>query len=304
VNHLFAAIPSPDISFVQLGPIRIHFYALFILAGIAVALIVGNQRLKSRGAKKGELLDISLWVVPIGLVGARFFHVVTHWADYFGAGKNFVDVFKIWEGGIAIYGGVIGGLLGAWIGSRMSGIRLVSYLDAIAPGVLLAQGIGRIGNYFNSELFGQPTNLPWGISIDPSNPAYPVGLPAGVAFHPTFAYELLWDVLGAVALILIDRKFALRWGRLFGLYLVVYSTGRYFIEGLRLDPSDIYFGLRTNQWSAVIGVLLGLAIFYLQQRRHTGSEVTVYLDGREPIDEPVNTEDDEKPLDSKATSTD
>ena len=286
--HLVSSIPSPEISYFDLGPVRIHIYALFILLGIVLALILGSQRLKMRGARGGEIIDVSLWAVPIGLVGARFFHVITHWDDYFAPGKDFLEVFKIWNGGIAIYGGLAFGILGAMLGCRIVGIRFTSYADAIAPGVLLAQGVGRIGNYFNSELFGSPTDLPWGLQIATSNSAYPAGFPAGVTFHPTFAYELLWDLVGVALLLLIDKRQQLRWGRMFGLYLAYYSLGRFFIEGMRMDPSDVYFSLRTNQWMAIFGIVIGIAIVFVQNNRHTGDEKSVYLEGREPNNKPLD----------------
>ena len=295
MKYLVSSIPSPTVSYLDLGPVRVHFYALFILLGITLAIISGNQRLKARGASGGELLDVSLWAVPIGLIGARFFHVITHWLDYFGPGKDFLEIFKIWNGGIAIYGGLIFGILGAWLGCRISGIKFSSYADAVAPGVLLAQGIGRIGNWFNSELFGAPTDLPWGLQIAATNPAFPAGLPDGTLFHPTFAYELLWNVLGFAILLLVDRKWELRWGRMFGLYLAYYSVGRFFIESIRIDPSDIYFGFRTNQWMAVFGILIGLGIIIVQNRRHPGTEVSVYLPGREPAQEISDELESEKP---------
>ena len=190
ISSILTSIPSPDISFIELGPLRIHFYALFILTGIILALLLTEARLRSRGAESGIALDISLWAIPFGILGGRFFHVITHPNDYFFAGADLLAVFRIWEGGLAIYGALIFGSLGAYIGARQAGIRFVSYLDAVAPGVLLAQAVGRWGNYFNNELFGLPTDLPWGLEISSSNPAYPAGLPDGVLFHPTFLYYL------------------------------------------------------------------------------------------------------------------
>jgi prolipoprotein diacylglyceryl transferase len=147
---------------------------------------------------------------------------------------------------------------------------------------LLAQAIGRWGNYFNNELFGTPTDLPWGLEIQSSNPAYPVGLPEGVLFHPTFIYESLWSLAGVAVLLLLDKKFELRWGKLFALYLVFYSVGRVWVEAIRIDPSEIIFGLRTNIWSAIIGIAVGITIYLVQKKRHTGLETNVYLPGKEP----------------------
>lgn len=273
-------IPSPSISYVDLGPFRVHFYALFIILGIFVAAFMAHTRLKARGAKGLEVTDIALWAVPFGIVGGRIVHVLTHLGDYVGEGKDFTAAFRIWEGGLAIYGALIFGFLGAWLGARSTGVRLLSFADAVAPGILIAQAIGRIGNYFNQELFGAPTTLPWGLAIEPGNPALPAGLPIDTLYHPTFAYEALLNLLGAAILLLLDRKFELRWGKLFALYLVWYSSVRFFIEDLRIDPSEVFLGLRTFQWFALAGILLGSALFFVQRRRHPGLEPGVYF--REP----------------------
>ncbi len=273
-------IPSPSISYVDLGPFRVHFYALFIILGIFVAAFMAHTRLKARGAKGLEVTDIALWAVPFGIVGGRIVHVLTHLGDYVGEGKDFTAAFRIWEGGLAIYGALIFGFLGAWLGARSTGVRLLSFADAVAPGILIAQAIGRIGNYFNQELFGAPTTLPWGLAIEPGNPALPAGLPIDTLYHPTSSYEPLLNLLGAAILLLLDRKFELRWGKLFALYLVWYSSVRFFIEDLRIDPSEVFLGLRTFQWYALAGILLGSALFFVQRRRHPGLEPSVYF--REP----------------------
>jgi prolipoprotein diacylglyceryl transferase len=281
--HLLSSIPSPEISFIELGPLRVHFYALFILTGILLAIMIAQSRLKARGAEDGIALDISLWAIPFGIVGGRIFHVITHPRDYFFPGADLLAIFRIWEGGLAIYGALSLGLVGAYIGARQSGIKLFSFLDAVAPGVLLAQGIGRWGNYFNKELFGLPTDLPWGLEIPSSNPAYPSGLPEGVLFHPTFLYESIWAVLGFTLLIAADKRFNLRFGRMFALYLIFYSVGRMWVEAIRIDPSEVILGMRINNWSALLGIVVGLAIFVIQSRRHPGLEKSVYLPGREPV---------------------
>jgi prolipoprotein diacylglyceryl transferase len=281
-NFIFSAIPSPEVSYIELGPLRVHFYALCILAGIVLALILTESRLRARGAEAGVALDISLWAIPFGILGGRFFHVLTHPDDYFFPGADLLAIFRIWEGGLAIYGALILGSVGAYIGARSAGIKFTSYLDAVAPGVLLAQAIGRWGNYFNNELFGTPTDLPWGLEIPSSNPAYPAGLPDGVLFHPTFLYESIWSLTGVALLLAADRRFNLRWGKMLGLYLIYYSVGRVWIEAIRIDPSEIVFGLRINIWSAIIGISVGLAILVIQSRRHPGQEPTVYRPGRQP----------------------
>jgi len=284
VNFLMS-IPSPDVSFIDLGPVRIHFYALFILTGIVIASLMADAKLSKRGAEKGVFLDIALWAVPAGILGGRLFHVITHPRDYFYEGADLLAIFRIWEGGLAIYGAIALGAVGAWWGARQAGIRFLAVADAAAPGLLIAQGLGRMGNYFNQELFGIPTTLPWGLQISPANPAYPNGLPEGLLFHPTFLYEMLWNFAGAAVLLYLASKLQLQWGKVFGLYLVIYSTGRIWIESIRIDPSEIILGLRINIWSALIGILIGLLIILVQTRRHPGLEPSVFAPGREPAEE-------------------
>jgi len=274
--RILNSIPSPTISYFDVGPLRIHFYAVFILVGIAAAILIGNKRLAARGGENWVVLDIALWTVPFGLIGARLFHVFTHVTDYFGPGKNAMEIFAIWNGGLAIYGGLIAGAFGAYVGCRQAGIKFFSFADAIAPGVLLAQAIGRWGNYFNQELFGKPTDLPWGLEIERPNPAIPTGLPDSAVFHPTFAYEFLWSLVGVAVLLILDKRFDLRWGRLFALYLSYYSIGRFWIEGIRIDPSEIFLGLRTNQWSALLTLAIGVGLYVYSRRSHTGVETSVY----------------------------
>jgi len=281
-SQVLQSIPSPDISYIELGPFRVHFYALFILTGIILALILTESRLRSRGAEAGLALDISLWAIPFGILGGRFFHVITHPADYFFPGADLLAVFRIWEGGLAIYGAILLGSLGAYIGARQAKVKFLSYVDAVAPGMLLAQAVGRWGNYFNNELFGLPTDLPWGLEISSRNPAYPAGLPEGVLFHPTFLYESIWSLIGVLILLAADKRFSLRWGKLFGLYLIYYSIGRIWVEAIRIDPSEILLGLRINIWSAIAGIIVGLAVIIIQSRRHPGLETSVYKAGFEP----------------------
>lgn len=290
MHNILTQFPNPPFSSFSLGPLTIHMYALCILAGIIAAYFVGATRFSKRGGDAGTLLDVILWAVPFGIVGGRIFHVVTHAGDYFGVYPTFQEtifhVIAVWEGGLAIYGAVILGSVGAWIGAKRSGVRFVSVLDALAPGIILAQATGRWGNYFNQELFGQATDLPWGLLIDKSNPAFPTEFPAETLFHPAFLYEFLIDLFGFFLLIWISNKFKLQWGKVFALYLVVYSVGRYFVESIRLDPSEVFYGLRTNQWSAVIGIAVGLLIFFVQTRRHTGVEKSVYLEDRMKAEQP------------------
>lgn len=276
-----ASIPSPPISSFQVGPLTIHFYALCILAGIVVAAFLTNHRLTKRGAEPWVVIDICLLAVPLAIIGARIFHVLTHPGFYFGEDKNPWAVLFIWEGGIAIFGALIGGAVGAWLGCRWTGIRFWSFADALAPGLLLAQAMGRFGNWFNQELFGLPTDLPWGLEISPDNPAFPAGLADDTLFHPTFLYEVIWNVVGVVVLLWLGKRASMQWGRLFAVYLIWYSAGRIVWESIRIDPSEVFFGLRTNVWAAVLGVVVGLVILAVQRRRHLGLEPSVYVPGRE-----------------------
>lgn len=264
--------------------LNIKTYALCILLGIVVAVWMTSHRLTKRGAEPGVVLDIALWCVPLGIIGARIYHVLTHYNDYFGPGKDIMHVFYIWEGGIAIFGSLIGGAIGVLIGCHFAGIRFWSFADALAPGLLLAQAFGRFGNYFNHELFGQPTNLPWGLQIpntaaDP-NAAFPVGLPAGTLFHPTFLYEILWNLLGVTVILLLEREYRYRWGKMIAVYFIWYGIGRVWFESIRIDPSDIFLGLRSNVWGALAAIVLGIVVFAVQLRRHPGLEPGVYVPGR------------------------
>jgi len=277
--HLITSIPSPSIQYFELGPLRVHIYALCILAGIALAAWITDARLTKRGAERGVVLDIILWAVPLGIIGARFYHVFTHPADYFYDGADPMKVFYIWEGGNAIFGSLLGGAVGAWIGCKQTGIRFWSFADALAPAMLIAQATGRLGNYFNHELFGQPTTLPWGLEIESTNPAFPVGLPEGTLFHPMFLYEILWNLFGAFVILALERKFYLRWGKAFGVYLIWYGIGRSVFETYRLDSSETFFSIRTNVWAALLAIVVGVLIILIQNRRHPGKELSVYVEG-------------------------
>ncbi|WP_083393129.1 prolipoprotein diacylglyceryl transferase [Curtobacterium sp. MMLR14_010] len=270
---------------------RIHAYAICILLGIVAAVILTNRRLNARGVERWIIIDIAIWAVPFGIVGGRLFHVLTHFSDYFGPGRDPWSFLYIWEGGLAIFGALILGSVGAYFGCRQVGLRFTAFLDAVAPAMLLAQAFGRLGNYFNHELFGMPTSLPWGLQIESSNAAYPTGLPEGTLFHPTFLYEIIWNVVGVAVILLIDRRFQLQWGRVLALYLIWYGIGRSVLESIRVDTSETFFGVRTNVWVAFAAILLGIVIFLVQSRRHTGKEPSPYLPGREPRAKSVDSDD-------------
>jgi prolipoprotein diacylglyceryl transferase len=283
--------PGPEWQSFQIpmpwGALTIHMYALCILVGIILAVIVTSRRLTRRGAEPGIVLDIALWAVPLGIIGARFYHVLTHPNDYFFEGANVWNPFEpgaiwnIWEGGNAIYGALIGGAVGVLIGCRFTGIRFLSFADALAPGLLLAQAAGRLGNWFNHELFGAPTDLPWGLEIDSDNLAFPAGLADGTLFHPTFLYEIVWNLAGVVAILLLERAFNMRWGRAFAVYLIWYGTGRAFLESIRVDPSEMFLGIRANVWASFAAILVGVVMLLVLRHRHTGAEPSPYVPGRE-----------------------
>lgn len=259
--------------------LTIHAYALCILAGIIVALVITNRRLVARGVEPWLVLDVMLIAIPMGIIGGRLYHVLTHPNDYF-AGQDPLTILYVWQGGMAIFGALILGAAGAYIGTRLVGLRFVSVLDAVVPGLLIAQAFGRFGNWFNNELFGVPTDLPWGLPIDSSNPAYPIGLPPGQLFHPVFLYEAMWNVIGAIVIVAIARLVHAQWGRQFALYLMWYGVGRVAIETIRLDPSETLLGVRVNVWASLAAIALGIAIWVIQGRRHTGAEPSPYREGR------------------------
>ncbi|WP_396643325.1 prolipoprotein diacylglyceryl transferase [Microbacterium sp.] len=287
------SIPSPDPVFAQfsLGPLTIHTYALCIIAGMIAAVLFTQRRLGTRGAAPGTVLDIVIWAIPLGIVGARFYHVFTHVGDYFYPGANIWAIFAIWDGGNALYGSLLGGAVGAWIGCRISGIRLWSFADALAPAMLVAQAIGRLGNWFNHELFGLPTTLPWGLEIESSNPKFPEGLAEGTLFHPLFLYEMIWNLVGVAIILLLERRIALRWGKAFAVYLIWYGLGRSWLEAIRIDPtSDGFLGIPANVWASFVAIALGVALFVVQWIRHREPEASIFRDGVGPAvanDEPA-----------------
>lgn len=284
------SIPSPDpvLSQFSIGPLTIHTYALCILAGIAAAVIIAQRRLVARGGQAGQVIDIILWAVPLGIVGARFYHVFTHGGDYFYPGADLWDVFAIWDGGNAIYGGLIGGTVGAFIGCRRAGIRLWSFADVLAPAMLVAQAIGRLGNWFNHELFGLPTTVPWGLEILPTDPMFPDDLPAGTLFHPLFLYEMIWNLVGVAVIIFLERRFRLRWGKVWALYMIWYGLGRSWLEAIRIDPtSDAFIGIPANIWASFVAIALGVVLFVVQTRRHPEPEPSIFRDEPAEVSEKV-----------------
>lgn len=307
------SIPSPSWSGFDIplpgGSLRIHAYALCILLGIILGLWLTAVRWKRRGTPEGSLWDIAIWAIPFGIVGGRLYHVISSPEAYFGPGFNGTGdlslIPQIWRGGLGIWGAVVLGVVGAWIGCRRSGVKLTAFLDAAAPGLLLAQAIGRWGNWFNQELFGGPTTLPWGLQIDPSSPNFPAGMPSGTLFHPTFLYESVWNLIGVAILLVLDRRFHFRRGRLFWLYAVYYTLGRVWIESLRIDDAEqiSLFGITTrlNVWTSIFVFVAALIIFIVLGLRGRPEPDTAYLAGREPAaaiadeDESAGHSDGDKP---------
>jgi len=265
-------IPSPETGVWDLGPIPLRAYAMFIVLGIIVAVVLGNKRYEARGGRPGVITDIAIWAVPFGIVGGRLYHVLSDWQIYFGEqGRGLTAAFRIWDGGLGIWGAVILGGVGAWIGARRSGVVLPPIADAIAPGIALAQAIGRLGNYFNQELFGSPTTLPWGLEISPAN--RPEGYAEYATFHPTFLYESLWLVALALVVMWADRRFNLGHGRAFALYVLLYTVGRVWIEALRIDSANHILGMRLNVWTSILVGLGALAYLVISSRIRPGREV-------------------------------
>ncbi len=267
------SIPSPSISKFQLGPVTIHIYALCLLTGIVFAWWLGGRRWRARGGTGDTFDTIVLTAVLSGIVGARIYHVLTHWGDYFAPGLNPWKAFAIWEGGIAMFGSLIGGALGAWIAARRLGASFPALADSLAPGIILAQAVGRLGNWFNQELFGGPDNGPLGLEIDPSR--RPPGLEDQATFQPTFLYELSWNLAGGLLLLWLDRRFRFGHGRAFALYMLIYGTGRFWIEGIRTDFSYMFGPLRTNQITALLVAVAGLTMFLVLTKLRPGRETEV-----------------------------
>jgi prolipoprotein diacylglyceryl transferase len=270
------SIPSPSDGVWNLGPVPLRGYALCIILGIVAAIWIGERRWVARGGKSGEVSDLAVWAVPFGLVGGRLYHVATDYQLYFGEDNNPVTALYVWRGGLGVWGAIAMGALGVVIGARLKGIRLLPVLDAMAPGVLIAQALGRWGNWFNQELFGGPTDLPWGLEIDRDH--RPVGYIDVETFHPTFLYEFLWCLAAFAFVVWADRRFRLGHGRVLALYVMAYTLGRGWIETLRIDDVQLQdvLGLRLNVWTSIVLFVAAAAYFVVVGRRHPGREELVY----------------------------
>jgi prolipoprotein diacylglyceryl transferase len=263
---LLAFLPSPSQGTWHLGPVPIRAYALTMIGGILAAGWIGAKRMESRGYKAEKMIDIGLWAVPFGIVGARLYHVFSSPQAYFGAGGNPWKAFAIWEGGLGIWGSIALGAVGGIIGAKRAGVPVGVLADALAPGIAVGQAIGRLGNWFNQELFGAPTTLPWGLQVSDAA-ALQAGFPAGTLFHPTFLYELLWNLAVAYVLIQAGRRWRWRHGQTFFAYMFLYCLGRVWIEALRVDTASHVLGLRLNVWTSILVGLVGLGLFIWSRRR-------------------------------------
>ena len=266
-----AGIPSPSSAVWYLGPIPVRAYALCILAGVFVAVWWSDRRYRARGGRPDLVLDVAIVAVPAGIVGARLYHVVSSPDDYFGPNGDLSRIPQTWQGGLGIWGGIAGGVLAGMLLLRHRGLRVAPLADAVAPTLLVAQAIGRLGNWFNQELYGAPTTLPWGLRIDDAHLPAGSTYPPGTLFHPTFLYEALWNLAGAVLLVWIGRRMVARrgvtGGRLMWIYLMVYTAGRVWIEMLRIDEAETVLGLRLNVWTSIVIFLVGAIGLALASRR-------------------------------------
>ena len=241
-----AYIPSPSTNGVNIGPVRLHLYGVMIAIGIGAAVWLADRRWQAIGGKRGTMSTLAVWGVPGGLIGSRLYSLATSWqVDTEG---HWYRAFEIWRGGLGIWGGVIGGVLLGAVGARRHHLPLRPLLDCVAPALALAQAIGRWGNYFNQELYGRPTSLPWAVKIDSPPPQYPTAH----TFQPTFLYESIWDLIVVGLVIWIERRFRIRRGFLIAAYAACYTFGRFFTEYLRIDTAHRFLGLRLNDWTSII----------------------------------------------------
>jgi prolipoprotein diacylglyceryl transferase len=264
---MFAAIPSPTQSQFEVGPLTFHFYALCIILGVAAAVLIGNRRYVGFGGKSGVVGDVAVFAVPAGVIGGRVYHVITSPEKYFGVGGEPIAALYIWQGGLGIWGAITLGFAAAYFAYRRhpqnSGIQFSRFADALAPALLVAQAIGRWGNWFNKELFGRPLDAPWALEIPPSY--RPIGYSGYESFHPVFLYESIWCLAVAAFLIFYPKLRKLRAGSIFALYVGLYSFGRGLIELIRIDESNLILGLRLNVFTSIF--LIVAASIYLYRHR-------------------------------------
>ena len=266
-------IPSPSSGVWYPFGLPIRAYALCIIAGIVVGGLIASRRWRARGGTADTFELVIAVAIPCGIVGARIYHVITDYQLYFGPGRDPIDALKIWNGGLGIWGAVAGGVLGGYLVGRRKGVRFPAMLDAVAPGLAVAQAIGRLGNWFNQELFGRPTMLPWGLEIDERH--RPTGYEEYSTFHPTFLYELVWNLGVAGVLIWADRRWKLGHGKVFALYVVLYTAGRFWIEALRIDTVNEIGGFRLNNYTSLIVFVVALGWLIWLVKNRPGRETVV-----------------------------
>jgi prolipoprotein diacylglyceryl transferase len=258
---LIGSIPSPSSGAIDLGPLTIHMYGLTLLVAIGLCIWIGGTRFVARGGDWDTIFRVAVWGVAAGIVGARLYHLATSWSE---VPDEWWGPFAIWRGGLGVWGGIgLGCIVGGYIAKR-SGADVWLLADCVAPGLLVAQAVGRLGNWWNQELYGRPTDLPWGLEIDPLN--RPLESLDQLTYHPTFLYELLWNLAAAGALVLIGRRFTIKPPGIFALYIAIYSFGRFWIELLRVDPAHHIAGVRLNVFVAAALCVAGIVWFLLSQR--------------------------------------
>ncbi|HLH46881.1 MAG TPA: prolipoprotein diacylglyceryl transferase [Acidimicrobiales bacterium] len=269
---VLAYIPSPPANGVDVGPLRLHVYGLMIALGVVAAVWMAQRQWTRIGGAANTMSSLAVWGVPGGLVGARLYSLATSWNV--DTGGSVVRAFEIWHGGLGIWGGVLGGVATGLYGARRRGLPAAPLLDCVAPAFPIAQAIGRIGNYFNQELYGWKSGLPWAVKID-----HPTALmhngqpyPPGTTFQPTFLYELIWDLIVAWLVLWVGRRFRIRRGYLFAAYAAFYTFGRFFTEYMRIDEAHRFFGLRLNDWSSVIVFVVAMALLLTRGRHPVGDD--------------------------------
>jgi prolipoprotein diacylglyceryl transferase len=282
-----AAIPSPSTKQIEIGPLHLRAYGLMIALGVFAAVWLAQKRWAARGHDPEDFIYVAMRAVPAGLIGARLYHVITDWRSFEG---RWEDSVKIWQGGLGIPGGMLAGVLvGAWAAKRR-GMPLPDALDAAAPALPLAQAIGRLGNWFNQELFGKPTDLPWALKIDVEN--RPVGYIQYETFHPTFLYEMLWNLALCAFLLWFDSKRVIRRGYLIAVYVLGYAIGRLWVELLRIDKASKLFGVRINVWTSLFAIVFSLAVLLIYGRRRDDADEPAHDAGDGAIGEPDEAEDE------------
>lgn len=260
LQFVLASIPSPSSNSFDLGPLTFRYYGLMIALGVLAAVEIGRARWAARGGDPDDVIEIAKWAVPAGLIGSRIYHVITDWKRYQG---RWLDAFKIWEGGLGIPGGLLLGVaVGIWV-ARSRGWSITGLVDSIIPGIPVAQAIGRLGNWFNQEIYGRPTDLPWAVEIDDPSEQFA----QFSTFHPTFLYEGLLNLLIAGLLIFADRKKWLKPGAILPLWIAMYGVARFIIEGMRTDEASLIAGVRVNHWVSGAAVIIGGIWFWVVQRR-------------------------------------